>query len=603
MRLLRKLVDVRPNELRALLLAGLFNFVVLGSYYVIRPIRDDIAATSGAENLSWMFTGTLVVTLLANAAFAAIVARMPRRKFLPIAYRFFIVNLIVFYFLMRHTPPAQQNVWIGRAFFVWLSVFNLFVVTMFWAFMTDLFNSEQAKRLFAFIAVGGQLGAIAGPLVTLALVERLGAANLLLVAAAGLEIAPWCVKYFPAIRDDSAPPNPALAPNPSPNDKPREQKQDYEQEKEKGAEQPIGGGIVTAFTHVIRSPYLLGICGFMLLYAITSTFVYFQQADITREHFHDRAARTAFFAQLDLAVNTLTIFGQLFVTGRLLKWFGVGVTLAFLPVLSMFGFIGMGFVPVLGLLAVAPGDAAGGEFRDHPAGARGAFHRPAPRGQIQSEEFHRYLRVSDGRPGGRLVLHPAHLARARVYRDLVCRRAPRCCLVRSQYLVRQKTGHDGGRDLSGKQELKQLRSTSELTLIAYSPQPLPLLCSCFPQRFIQSASSLRRRPVRAMKTSSRVGLAKVTASISPGNASIRRAMKAAPSGCSIRTSSFRTLTSTPNDSTILSASEVASLARALMTSPPIPAQSASGRVERDEPAMIEDRDPVAAGRFLHQVSR
>ncbi len=339
MKLLRKLVDVRPNEVRALLLAGLFNFVILGSYYVIRPIRDDIAATSGVQNLSWMFTGTLVVTLLANAAFAAIVARMPRRKFLPIAYRFFIVNLIIFYFLMRHTPPAQQNVWIGRAFFVWLSVFNLFVVTMFWAFMTDLFNSEQAKRLFAFIAVGGQLGAIAGPLITVALVQRLGAANLLLVAAAGLELAPWCVKYFPAIRNDP------VSPNPSPDGNRREQ------EKESGAEEPIGGGIITAFTHVIRSPYLLGICGFMLLYAITSTFVYFQQADITRAHFHDRAVRTAFFAQLDLAVNTLTIFGQLLITGRLLKWFGVGVTLAFLPMLSVLGFIGMGFWPVIGVLA------------------------------------------------------------------------------------------------------------------------------------------------------------------------------------------------------------------------------------------------------------
>ncbi len=355
--LLRKAVDVRPNEVRALLLAGLFNFVILGSYYVIRPIRDDIAATSGAENLSWMFTGTLVVTLLANAAFAAIVARMPRRKFLPIAYRFFIVNLIVFYFLMRHTPPAQQNVWIGRAFFVWLSVFNLFVVTMFWAFMTDLFNSEQAKRLFAFIAVGGQLGAIAGPLLTVALVERLGAANLLLVAAAGLEIAPWCVKFFPAIQpaeEDLPLRNRAHA-----RDRDRdaegiehEHAHDDRRKEEAGAEQPIGGGIITAVTHVIRSPYLLGICAFMLLYAITSTFVYFQQADITRAHFQDRAARTAFFAQLDLVVNTLTIFGQLLITGRLLKWFGVGVTLAFLPVLSMFGFIGMGFFPVLAFLAV-----------------------------------------------------------------------------------------------------------------------------------------------------------------------------------------------------------------------------------------------------------
>jgi len=331
--LLQNVVDVRPNEVRALLLACLFNFVILGSYYVIRPIRDDIAAAGGTENLSWMFTGTLVVTLLANTAFSAIVGRMPRRKFLPIGYRFLIANLIIFYFLMRTVSPTQ-NVWIGRAFFVWVSVFNLFIVTLFWAFMTDLFDSEQAKRLFAFIAVGGQLGAIAGPLFTASLVQRIGTPNLLLVAAAGLELAPWCVKFFPTVN-----------PDPNPNRPSREQ-------EEKGAEQPIGGGIMTAFTHVARSPYLLGICLFMVLYAITSTFVYFQQADITRQHFHDRAARTAFFAQLDLAVNTLTIFGQLLITGRLLKWFGVGVTLAFLPLLSFLGFIGMGLMPVLGLLAV-----------------------------------------------------------------------------------------------------------------------------------------------------------------------------------------------------------------------------------------------------------
>jgi AAA family ATP:ADP antiporter len=340
--LLQRAVDVRPNEVRALLLACLFNFVILGSYYVIRPIRDDIAAAGGVENLSWMFTGTLVVTLLANAAFSAIVARMPRRRFLPIAYRFFIANLIIFYLLMRTLTPAQ-NVWVGRAFYVWVSVFNLFVVTLFWAFMTDLFNSEQGKRLFAFISVGGSLGAIAGPLLTASLVQRLGAPNLLLVTAALLEVAPWCVKWFPS-----------PAPNPPPRARVRKEHETEEAvwDDERGAEKPIGGGIIAGLTHVLRSPYLLGICAFMLLHAITSTFVYFQQADITGHHFHDRAARTAFFAQLDLAVNTLTIVVQLLVTGRLLKWFGVGVTLAFLPVLSLIGFLGMGFMPVLTLLAV-----------------------------------------------------------------------------------------------------------------------------------------------------------------------------------------------------------------------------------------------------------
>ncbi len=202
---LQKAVDVRPGEVHALLLACLFNFVILASYYVVRPIRDDIGSAGGVEKLPWMYTGTLVTMLIANAAFSAIVARMPRRKFLPIAYRFFIANLIVFYILMRTLGPAQ-NVWVGRAFFVWVSVFNLFVVSLFWAFMSDLFDSEQAKRLFAFIAVGGELGAIAGPIVTASLVRKVGAANLLLIAAALLEIVPWCVKYFPAVRHETPSP-------------------------------------------------------------------------------------------------------------------------------------------------------------------------------------------------------------------------------------------------------------------------------------------------------------------------------------------------------------------------------------------------------------
>ncbi|MGI8431508.1 MAG: NTP/NDP exchange transporter [Chthoniobacterales bacterium] len=333
-RLLRKAVDVRPHEVRALLLACAFNFVILGSYYLIRPIRDEIGAAGGVEKLPWMYSGTLVVMLLANAAFSGLVAGRSRRRFLPLAYRFFILNLLIFYVLMRTLAPGQQ-LWVGRAFFVWVSVFNLFAVTLFWAFMTDVFDSEQAKRLFAFISVGGSLGAIAGPLVTATLVRTLGTPNLLLVTAALLELAPWCVKFFPTV-----PPAPAPALAPNPNRK--------EQEKEK----PIsGGGILSGIAHVARSPYLLGICAFMLLHAICNTVVYFQQADIARHQIHDHAARTAFFAQLDLAVNTLTIIGQLLLTGRLLKWCGVAFTLALLPALSVVGFLGMGFLPALGLLA------------------------------------------------------------------------------------------------------------------------------------------------------------------------------------------------------------------------------------------------------------
>jgi ATP:ADP antiporter, AAA family len=351
-RLLQKIVDVRANELHALGLAFVFNFVVLGSYYVVRPIRDDIAATGGIETLPWMYTGTLVTMLVANALFSAIVARMSRRRFIPIAYRFFMANLVIFYVLMHTLTPAQ-NVWVGRAFYVWVSVFNLFVVTLFWAFMTDVFNSEQAKRLFAFISVGGSIGAIVGPIITVTLVHKLGAANLILVTAAMLEAAPWCVKFFPTefARDpERQPRNPVeatskLAP-PHPSTALRSARDD------RTAEQPIGGGILAGITHVIRSPYLLGICGFVLLYTVTTTFSYFQQTEITGHQFQDRNARTAFFAQLDLVVNTLTLVLQLFITGHLMKRLGVGITLVTMPLLSMVGFLALGFAPTLGLLAV-----------------------------------------------------------------------------------------------------------------------------------------------------------------------------------------------------------------------------------------------------------
>jgi AAA family ATP:ADP antiporter len=237
-----------------------------------------------------------------------------------------ITKLIICFVLMRTLPPAQ-NIWVGRAFYVWVSVFNLFVVTVFWAFMTDLFNSDQGKRLFGFISVGGTLGGICGGFITASLVKTLDTFNLLLISALMLEIAAQCVRFFPA----------------------NLQRQDGHQPAE---EKPIGGGILSGISHAFRSPYLLGICAFMLLHAITSTLVYFQQADITAHQFHDRAARTAFFAWVDLSVNALTIGIQIFLTGRLLKWLGVGMTLALLPVISLIGFLWMGITPVLSLLVV-----------------------------------------------------------------------------------------------------------------------------------------------------------------------------------------------------------------------------------------------------------
>lgn len=324
LRLLRKAVDVKAEEVRALGLGFAYYFLILSAYYVIRPIRDDFAA-GGIENLPWMFTGTLVTMLIANALFAALVARFSRRRFIPIAHRFFIANLLIFLTISR-----GNQVWVGRAFFVWTSVFNLFVISVFWAFMVDVFSVDQGKRLFGFISVGGTLGAIVGAAITATLVLRVGRLNLLLISAALLELSAQCVRFFPEMIAGET----------------------VSIKKKTVEESPVGGGIWSGIVHNVRSPYLLGISTYMLLYALTSTLLYFQQVGIAASAYPDRSARTAFFAQIDLLVNVLTVLVQALLTGRLLKWFGVGVTLAILPALSVVGFAAMGVWPTLALLVI-----------------------------------------------------------------------------------------------------------------------------------------------------------------------------------------------------------------------------------------------------------
>jgi AAA family ATP:ADP antiporter len=324
--LLRQAVDVRPSEVRALWLGFAFHFLILTGYYILRPIRDSIAASNRLETLPWMFTATLVAMLLANVLFAAVVARMSRRKFIPLAYGFFIFNLGLFFVLMRSAPSSEQ-VWIGRGLYVWVSVFNLFNTAIFWAFMTDLFTVEQGKRLYGFIAVGGSLGAIAGAYITKHYVGQIGPANLLAISAVMFAIGGSLVRFFPT----------GFADHPQPNE---------------AREAPIGGSVWSGLTHIARSPYLLGLAGSMLLYTITSTWAYFQQSDLARAAFKSSEERTVFLANLEIWVNSITVLVQIFFTGRLLKWFGVGFTLVAMPFLSMLGFAAMGVAPSLALLAV-----------------------------------------------------------------------------------------------------------------------------------------------------------------------------------------------------------------------------------------------------------
>jgi AAA family ATP:ADP antiporter len=323
--ILTKIVDVKPNEIRALWLGFLFHFLILTGYYITKPIRDSIGA-SNMEALPWMFTATLVAMLVANAAFAATVARMSRRKFIPIVYGFFIVVFGLFFVAMQSRPAAEQ-VWIGRGFFVWVSVFNLFNTAVFWAFMTDLFTVEQGKRLYGFIAVGGTLGAILGAYITTHYVREIDQANLLIIAAAMFLIAGSLVRFFPS----------GFTAGDRPSAKP---------------EEPIGGSVWSGITHICHSPYLMGLAASILLYTTTSTWAYFQQSELAGGVLKTSTARTEFFGSLEIWVNSITVLIQIFLTGRLLKWFGVAFTLIALPFVSMIGFSAMGVAASLALLAV-----------------------------------------------------------------------------------------------------------------------------------------------------------------------------------------------------------------------------------------------------------
>jgi len=326
-----RVVNVRDHELRALLWAFAYFFCLLSSYYVLRPLRDEMGIAGGVRNLHLMFTATFVTMLVAVPLFGAVVARFPRRVFIPWVYRFFVLNILIFFALLTVTETSPH---VARAFFVWVSVFNLFVVTVFWSFMADLFSNEQGKRLFGFIAAGGTAGALLGPTVTAVLAVPLGPVNLLLISAVLLELAVQCVRGLLRCADSARIAN---------------------GNSETGTgrmadEQVIGGGMFAGFVHVARSPYLLFICLHVLLLTATATFLYFQQAEIVAGAFSDPAERTRIFALIDLAVGLSTLVVQLFLTGRLIQRFGVGPALAFMPAVTLAGFLALAVAPILAVV-------------------------------------------------------------------------------------------------------------------------------------------------------------------------------------------------------------------------------------------------------------
>jgi ATP:ADP antiporter, AAA family len=329
-----QLLSVEPGEWRPLFWAGSYFFALLCGYYIIRPLRDEMGIAGGVEQLQWMFSGTFVVMLAVVPLFGSLVRHYPPRRFLPYVYYFFIGNLLLFFVLFQ---SHLTHAFVARAFFIWASVFNLFIVSIFWSFMADTFSDAQAKRLFGIIAAGGTAGALTGPALTAVLVLPLGPTNLLPLSAAFLAWAVLCIHRLTAWRKTTLAPQEPL---PARQDDPAQSPTDM----------PVGGSVLAGVRLVIQSPYLLGICLLMLLFTTLATFLYFQQAYIVRAHFPDPAQRTALFAAMDFSVNALTLATQLFLTGRIVKRLGLGWTLAVVPLLLAMGFLVLGFVNALWVL-------------------------------------------------------------------------------------------------------------------------------------------------------------------------------------------------------------------------------------------------------------
>jgi ATP:ADP antiporter, AAA family len=313
--LLYRALRAQPGELAAVAWAFAYFFLLLCSYYILRPVRDALAVEAGTQMLQWLFTATFVAMIALVPVFGWLCARLPRARLLPVVYGFFTLNLIVFSSYMS-----------APVFFVWLSVFNLFAVSVFWSFMSDIFDTPQAARLYGAIAAGGSCGAIAGPLLAAFLSERFQQSGLLLLSAALLALTIPCIAML--ARWSRAHPRSGDTP----------------------PEAALGGSILAGVRAALGSPFLLAICGYLLCYTALSTALYFQQVAIVKDAVPDMAERTRLFASIDLVVNTLTLALQVLAFSRLTAVLSPGWLLAVVPLISVVGFLWLGATPTLAAL-------------------------------------------------------------------------------------------------------------------------------------------------------------------------------------------------------------------------------------------------------------
>ena len=317
---IQSLTGADPQDVRPLCWSFLYFFCLLCGYYILRPVRDEMAIEGGVQHLPWMMTATFLTLLVATPLFGYVSARIPRDRLLLAVYAFFASHLVGFFVLMSgHVAPH----WVARVFFVWLSVFNLFVVSIFWSFMADIFSPEQGTRLFSIIAAGGSTGAMVGPVVTSGLTYLVPIPALMLVSAALLGACWLCIRALD--RWSKQQPGSLV-------DRPGE---------------AMGGSMWAGLRLTLSSPYLLGISGYLFFLTTSATFLYLEQTRLIAEHIASPEGRTRLFAVMDLAVNVMTFLTQFFMTAPLISRFGFASALMLLPVASAIGFTVIGLTPVL----------------------------------------------------------------------------------------------------------------------------------------------------------------------------------------------------------------------------------------------------------------
>jgi AAA family ATP:ADP antiporter len=322
-RLVKKLIAVEADEIPAAAMSFLFAFMLMTSYYVLRPVRDAMSSDWSDAELSWLWTLNFFISAGAVLLYGFVVSRVEFKRLVPGIYLFFAASFLLFFAAAGRLGDIRV---VDKAFYVWVSFFALFHISVFWSFMSDIYTRAQAKRLFGLFGAGASIGAVAGPTIPVLLADRLGVYNLLLIAALMLVLLLPLIFVLERSRAPGAGPGPGRAVPPV----------------------SIGGDFFAGFVDFIGHRFLLGIGLFILLYTLMSTFVYFELKNVMAEY--DRAARSQYWGMMDLIVNSLAILTALFATGRIATRFGLAVTLALVPAIMVLGWLAVALAPGLALL-------------------------------------------------------------------------------------------------------------------------------------------------------------------------------------------------------------------------------------------------------------